>query len=94
MKKVYTLILTVIFALLLASCYGGLHSPVISEESRIGGILSEETVRLNSSTPALNFERAVVLTDNDSAFAEKLRLIQGAKKSIEMTYYIFADDYR
>ncbi|HQH27964.1 MAG TPA: hypothetical protein PLP17_11255, partial [Oligoflexia bacterium] len=70
MKKASTLILTLFFALLLSSCCGGLHSPFLSEESRIGGILSEETVRISSSAPAVNFERAVVLTDNDSAFEE------------------------
>ncbi len=34
-----------------------------------------------------------VITDNDASFAEKLRLVDGARTSIDMLYFIYHDDY-
>ena len=34
-----------------------------------------------------------VLTNNDAAFAAKLRAIESATQSLDLAYYIFADDY-
>ncbi|TWJ14294.1 phospholipase D-like domain-containing protein [Geobacter argillaceus] len=36
---------------------------------------------------------ARVITDNDAAFLNKLKLVEGATSSIDLMYYIFADDY-
>jgi cardiolipin synthase C len=65
----------------------------LSKQSQSQGILSEESAQLNSSTPPLEFEHAVVVTDNDTAFEEKLRLVRTAKEEIDLVYYIFSDDY-
>lgn len=36
--------------------------------------------------------KALVLTDNDAAFASKLRMVEGAQGSIDMLYYAYVDD--
>lgn len=45
------------------------------------------------STTPLTATSARVLIDNDAAFLSKLRLVEQAKSSIDMMYYIYADDY-
>ena len=37
--------------------------------------------------------RAMVIADNDAAFLNKLRLVEQAGQSIDLMYYIYADDY-
>lgn len=53
----------------------------------------QTTYPYGASAPMLAVDRAVVLTDNQQAFAQKLRLIQQAKTQIDMAYYIYANDY-
>ncbi len=48
--------------------------------------------RIASAAP-LEATEARVITDNDQAFLSKLKLVEGARRSIDMAYYIFADDY-
>lgn len=43
--------------------------------------------------PALRPTQGRVLTDNDDAFSTKLNLIRSASRSIDLAYYILADDY-
>lgn len=45
------------------------------------------------STGPLAPATARVITDNDAAFLSKLKLVEGAKSSIDLMYYIYADDY-
>ena len=35
----------------------------------------------------------MVIADNDAAFLNKLRLVEQAGQSIDLMYYIYADDY-
>ena len=53
----------------------------------------DEAVVLNASSAALDVDQAVVLTDNDDAFESKLELIRSADESIDLAYFIYADDY-
>jgi phosphatidylserine/phosphatidylglycerophosphate/cardiolipin synthase-like enzyme len=68
-------------------------SQFISEETRKTGRLSNDSVLLNASSPALTLQSGVLLTDNDDAFESKLALINEARHTIDLAYYIFADDY-
>ena len=68
-------------------------SQFISEETRETGHLSSQSVLLNASSPALVIQEGRLLTDNDDAFESKLALINSAQRSIDLAYYIFADDY-
>lgn len=87
----------VLLALLFGGCAvfpdGRERSRFTSEESHREARLSEQTVALNASSAALSVDHAMVLTDNDDAFASKLRLIESAHESLDLAYYIFADDY-
>ncbi len=86
-----------LLALLLGACSnllpGRSDSRFISKETHRQGLLSEQTVTLNASGQALPIERAVLLTDNDDAFDAKLELIESARESLDLAYFIFADDY-
>lgn len=46
-----------------------------------------------ASAGPLSATQAKVFTDNDAAFRSKLKLVEGAQRSIDMAYYIYADDY-
>ena len=87
----------ILLALLVGGCAilpdGRQDSRLISEESRREARLSEQTIAWNASGTALKVDHAVVLTDNDDAFASKLELIESASESLDLAYYIFADDY-
>jgi phosphatidylserine/phosphatidylglycerophosphate/cardiolipin synthase-like enzyme len=65
----------------------------LSTESQEEGLLSDETLALNASTPPLEVKAGRIILDNDSAFVQKLELIRGARKSLDLAYYIFEDDY-
>jgi phosphatidylserine/phosphatidylglycerophosphate/cardiolipin synthase-like enzyme len=94
MKKIYT----TLHRLMLISLYTYLSacstpSQFISEETRKTGYFSNDSVLLNASSPALALQSGVLLTDNDDAFDSKLALINDALDTIDLAYYIFADDY-
>ena len=55
--------------------------------------LSNKDISLYASSPALNVKQGLVITDNDRAFQEKIRLVQQAKETIDVGYYIYKDDY-
>ena len=57
------------------------------------GLLSDETLQRHSSGQALAFSRAQVISDNNVAFMSKLEMVESAQVSIDLAYYIFADDY-
>ncbi len=59
---------------------------------RQGG-LSAETLKKNASAWPLEISEAHVYTDNDAAFSSKVRMIEGARNSIDLIYYIFSDDH-
>ena len=65
----------------------------MSDETRETGQFSNESLLLNASSPALPLQGGILLTDNDDAFERKLALIKNARQSIDLAYYIFADDY-
>ena len=68
-------------------------SKFVSDETRETGQFSNESLLLNASSPALPLQGGLLLTDNDDAFERKLALIKNARQSIDLAYYIFADDY-
>jgi hypothetical protein len=51
---------------------------------RPGDTLADDVLRPNSPAPALAFDRARVITDNDTAFEAKLEAICGARRSIDL----------
>ena len=89
-KRVY---LIWILPLLFIGCTQVTQTKYLSTQSGTEHILSKETLLLNSSTPPLPTEQAVVLTDNDDAFESKLQMINRAQKSIDLIYYIYETDY-
>lgn len=46
-----------------------------------------------ASAGPLAFSDGRVVTDNDAAFATKLRVVEGARTSLDLAYYIFSDDH-
>lgn len=52
-----------------------------------------ETLASHTSGGPLALAEGQVLTDNDAAFAAKLEVIASATESLDLAYYIFADDY-
>ena len=57
------------------------------------GYLSDEAILQKASAGPLEAVRTRVITDNDEAFASKVELVEGAKQSIDMLYFIYDDDY-
>ena len=55
------------------------------------GVTSELLSQQASAWP-LEISDGQLYTDNDTAFLSKLRLIEGARNTIDMSYYIFSDD--
>ncbi len=55
--------------------------------------LSSEALQKSASAYPLGIVEGYVYTDNDAAFRSKVKLIEGAQKSIDMIYYIFSDDH-
>lgn len=54
--------------------------------------LTTEGLRQTASAWPLEIAEGRVYTDNDAAFLSKLRMIEGARTSIDLSYYIFTDD--
>lgn len=57
-----------------------------------GAGLTNESLAQNASAWPLKIVDGRVFTDNDAAFLSKVRMIEGARTSIDMSYYIFSDD--
>ena len=75
------LIATLTTALIVAAC------------APLGGPRLEARIETEASAGPLAFMQARALFDNDAAFAAKLKAIEGATESVDLAYYIFADDY-
>lgn len=60
-------------------------------QQRVG--ITPELLGKKASAWPLTIDEARIFTENDSAFLSKLRLIEEAKKSIDLSYYIYADDH-
>src|SRR5262245_15511850 len=79
-------------ALAAAGCAGGLGSGP-ADGAATERAVSDEVLRRNSSAPRLTIARGRVITDNDSAFEAKLAAVRDARRSIDLAYYIYADDH-
>ncbi len=55
--------------------------------------LDDATLARHATIGPFQARTARVLNDNDAAFAQKLRLVEGARSSIDMLYYVYHDDY-
>jgi phosphatidylserine/phosphatidylglycerophosphate/cardiolipin synthase-like enzyme len=56
-------------------------------------LLTPSVLSASASARGLDAARAVVITDNDHAFESKIDLVRGARESLDLAYFIFADDY-
>ncbi len=80
------LLLTALCLVLLApSCRSSCKAPEAT--------LDDATLERHASIGPFQPRAARVITDNDAAFAEKLRLVESARSSIDMLYFIYHDDY-
>lgn len=96
MKNINIAVPSIVFTflvILLSACSTAPPSKFVSEETRTTGVFSNKSLMLNSSSPTLVLQNGQLLTDNDDAFESKLSLIKKASHSIDLAYYIFADDY-
>lgn len=55
--------------------------------------LTPANIRDLSSARNLDFEQAQILTDNDRAFEAKLRVIEKAERTLDLAYFILAQDH-
>ncbi len=55
--------------------------------------LDQAIIAQSSSNGLFQPERALVITDNDEAFASKLRMVENANSTIDVMYFIYHDDY-
>lgn len=55
--------------------------------------IDDSILTRTASAAPLEAAQAFVMTDNDEAFLSKVKLIEGARRSIDLAYYIFSDDY-
>lgn len=55
-------------------------------------VLTDSSLLAQASSGALAISEATVITDNDASFLSKLRLIEAAKSTLDLSYYIYADD--
>lgn len=82
--KRHLLVLITLSALLV----GGCRTTARMEQPPIDDVLAQQ-----ATAGPLAVTEAQVITQNDAAFAEKLRLVEAAKHSLDLAYYIFGDDY-
>ena len=65
----------------------------VTQDTMSTGRLSNETVLLHASTGWLDVAKGQLITGNDAAFRSKLEMIKSAKTSIDVMYYIYAEDF-
>ena len=63
------------------------------EQVAAAGKLDQEAIARYASVGPFEPRKARVITDNDEAFASKLRMVESARSSIDMVYYVYGDDY-
>ena len=66
-------------------------SSIFADFGTKGGF-SDSDVEALSSAPNLPLAEARVITDNDESFTSKLEMIKRARTSIDMVYFIYAED--
>ena len=54
--------------------------------------LTDEELRQSASAWPLGISEALVFTDNDAAFQNKVKLVHSAHATVDLIYYIFSDD--
>jgi phosphatidylserine/phosphatidylglycerophosphate/cardiolipin synthase-like enzyme len=55
--------------------------------------VTDESLAHRASAGPFEAVEARVITDNDQALLSKVKMIEGARKSIDMAYFLYADDY-
>lgn len=65
--------------------------PLILLTALLSGCVTVPPPRPSAAPLTATVARAI--TDNDAAFLSKLKLVEGAKTSIDLMYYIYADDF-
>ena len=55
--------------------------------------LTDNDLKKDASAWPLKANDGFVFTDNDAAFQNKIKMIRGATQSIDLSYYIYSDDY-
>ncbi len=71
----------------------GLVLLLISCDSTPEQNLIDEALRTQASSDLFQPHKARVITDNDEAFASKLRMVENAGSTIDLMYFIYHDDY-
>jgi phosphatidylserine/phosphatidylglycerophosphate/cardiolipin synthase-like enzyme len=69
--------------------FAGSRFPASTEAQPLTGMEIVGT----SSSGALGLTKARLITDNDAAFEQKLKIIEAAKDNLYLVYYIYAGDY-
>ncbi|MBP6201753.1 MAG: hypothetical protein KA435_01730 [Azonexus sp.] len=54
--------------------------------------LTDSSLLAQASSGALAISDGAVITDNDASFLSKIRLVEEAKSTLDLTYFIYADD--
>lgn len=67
-------------------------NPYLSEQSG-GGLLSDETVLHHGDSAAVEMSRGLMVLGNDRAFRSKLELVKNARSTLDLMYFIYADDH-
>ncbi|MGF1644566.1 MAG: hypothetical protein ACFCUJ_13060 [Thiotrichales bacterium] len=75
---------------LLAGCA---VNPYLSEHSSGSGILSDDTMLRHADSAKLEASRGLLITGNDRAFLSKLELVKNARATLDLMYFIYADDH-
>jgi len=83
-RTVRTSVLAASCSLMLAACTGLATRAPQSVDLRLAA---------EASAGPLPYTEAHALLHNDDAFAAKLELVESARESLDLAYYIFADDY-
>ncbi len=65
----------------------------LSSPNDFEGILTEQTLELNSSIPPLDVRGGTILAENSAAFETKVSLIKNARRSIDILNPFFPMDY-
>ncbi len=78
----------IVLLTLVSVLVGGCSSTSLMRQPPLAEVLQNQ-----ATAGPLQFVDGRVVTDNDAAFATKLRVVEGARQSLDLAYYIFSDDY-
>lgn len=76
-----------------AACALAAAGCTVPISQRPGPAAPEEALERNASASGITIVSGRLITDNDAAFQSKLRLVEQARISLDLIYYIYADDY-